>query len=106
LAALQHDLKLVLQLEEEGQRRLAEAQDEARRLFEGRREEARRILEEGERSLARQRMARTAEVEADISAGIKDLERHFRAAQDDLRRRAERHREAAVERIIGWLLGE
>jgi len=100
------DIRGVLEIERDGKTRLAAAREEAQRILDRAREEARLILEEGERSLARQREKRTAAAQAEVAGEIESLERGFRAEADRLSELAKQNRDAAVRKILAWLWGE
>jgi cell division septum initiation protein DivIVA len=100
------DIRMVLEIEREGKKRLAEAQEEADRIVGRAREEAGRILEKGEQAIARQRKERTATMQTEIAAEVEALEQRFRGEEERLRRVAESNREKVFGRIMNWLWGE
>lgn len=100
------DIRMVLEIEREGKKRLAEAQDEAARIVGQAREEARCLLEEKEQSISRQRKERTAAMQAEIAAEVDVLEQRFRGEETRLQRLEAKNRDGAVRQILKWLWGE
>jgi vacuolar-type H+-ATPase subunit H len=100
------DIRMVLEIEREGKKRLAEAQEEADRIVGRAREEAGRILEKGEQAIARQRKERTAATQTEIAAEVDPLEQRFRSEEERLQRQAENNREKVFGMIMNWLWGE
>lgn len=106
MGQLRNDLKIILEIEEEGQRRLGEAETAARDLLEGYRERARQLLAETEEELERERAERFQAVQEQLAQRRQLLEEQISARCDRLRQRADSQREAAVEKLLGWLAGE
>jgi F0F1-type ATP synthase membrane subunit b/b' len=100
------DIRGVLEIEREGNKRLAAAREEAQQSLDLARDEARRILEEGEFSLARQREKRTEAVQAEIADEVEAQERRFRTESERLSHLAKQNHDAAVRKILAWLWGE
>jgi F0F1-type ATP synthase membrane subunit b/b' len=100
------DIRMVLEIEREGKKRLSEAREEAGRIVSQAREEARQILEEGEQFISRQRKVRTAEIQVEISAEVSALEQRFGGEEARLRRQEAKNREAVVRQVQEWLWGE
>ncbi len=104
--ALPDEIRMVLEVEQEGRRRIDAAQAEARSLVERARAEARQIAADGEERLAGLRRARSAAVQAEIADAVGAQERKLRGEEERLRRQADRNRGEAVQRIMAWLWGE
>lgn len=103
---LSDEIRMVLEVEQEGRRRLTAAHAEARSLVERARAEARQIVADGEERVAGLRRSRNAEMEAEIADVVAGLDQRLRGEEERLRRLAERNRGRAVERIMAWLWGE
>jgi len=104
--ALSDEIRMVLEIEQEGKRRLDAAQAEARSLVERARAEARQIVADGEERLAGVRRSRNAALQSEIADAVGALERRLSGEEERLRRLAERNRGEAVQRIMAWLWGE
>lgn len=100
------DIRMVLEIEREGKKRLADAREEAVRIVGQAREEGRRLLEEGEQFISRQRKVRTAAIQAEIATGVDSLEQRFRGEEARLQRLEAKNRDVVVQQILNWLWGE
>ena len=100
------DIRMVLEIERAGRKRLAEAQEEAGRIVGRAREEARRLMEEGEQSTAQQRKVRNAAIQAEITVEVDSLERRFRSEEARLQRLEAKNRDVVVQQVLNWLWGE
>jgi cell division septum initiation protein DivIVA len=100
------DIRMVLEIEREGKKRLAEAQEEAGRIVGQAREEAGRLQADGEQLISRLRKTRTAAVQAEIAAEVDTLERRFRNEEARLQHLAAQNRDVVIEQILRWLWGE
>lgn len=106
MGQLQNDLKIVLQLEREGEAQLRQAEEEARQLLEKYRDQVERLVFETDQKLERQRRDRMAEVEDTMLQRKQTLDGQFETRVERLRLRAVENRDKTVERIITWLFGE
>jgi len=100
------DIRMVLEIEREGKKRLAEAQEEAARIIGQAREEARRLREEGEQLVSSQRKGRTAATQAEIDTEVDALEQRFRREEDRLKGLETKNRAQVVQQVLNWLWGE
>ena len=99
-------LKKVLELEREGEKRLDQARAGAAKLLEDARHETRRISQEGEATIARERRERTVAFDEETQRIVAEIRRQGRLEKERLRPLAEKNREAAAEAILSWLWGE
>lgn len=106
MGQLRNDLKIILEIEEEGQHRLEEAEGVARVLLEGYRERARQLLAATDEELERERAERFQQVQEQLAQRRQLLDENITARCDRMRQRADKQRETAVEKLLGWLAGE
>ncbi len=104
--SFQDELKMVLEVEREGKKRLEQARSEAEQIIERARGKARRILEETEEIIARERKEKISETDLEVDRLIADLRQRGRLEETRLRSLAEKKRETAVRRVLSWFWGE
>jgi vacuolar-type H+-ATPase subunit H len=100
---LRHELQTVLQMEREGEKRLALAREEAARIVEESRLQADRILRETEEEIAREKERRLARADEETARLAEEIRRRGKERERFLLAAAERNLKTGVARVLEWI---
>jgi F0F1-type ATP synthase membrane subunit b/b' len=102
---LRKELQTVLEIEREGEKRLALAREDAARIVEGFRRQAGDLIRATEEEIARTRERATADADEETNRLVAEIRREVHEKESFLHSFAERNRRKAVNRIFE-LIGE
>jgi len=97
---LAREIRTVLQMERDAEKRLSQAREDAARIVEGSRLQADKVLRETEEEIAREEEIRMARVDEELARLVAEIRGRVHERESFLHGCAERNRQKAIDRLF------